>query len=500
VSLGGYGDPGIGTLYANNVYVGFNTITAAAGTTVLTNASAGWQSVVGTNTQTIQLPVATTLFKGFAFTVTSSSTGAVTIKNNASATIDTVVTGGSAILVLTDNTTSAGTWVAYSYIPSSYDFSSTTANFGSATITNALWNGTTIGTGYGGTGLTTFAAANNAIYSTSSSALAAGTLPIAAGGTAATSFTANGVLYGNGTSALGITAAGTTGQVLIATTSGAPSWGAIPTTAAVTSFQTSLSGLTPSTATTGAVTLAGTLGATSGGTGLSAYTTGDIIYASATNTLSALADVATGNALISGGTTTAPSWGKIGLTTHVSGTLPVANGGTGQTSYTDGQLLIGNTTGNTTTFGSVVKYATNVPGLLLDQTVSSGSNVRFYSVGVGTNPANTLGDLRAVGNITAYYSDERLKTRLGSIENALDKVMSLSGFYHEANELAQSLGYEVTREVGVSAQEVEKVMPEVVAPAPIDPQYMTVRYERLVPLLIEAIKELKAEIDTLKTK
>lgn len=56
----------------------------------------------------------------------------------------------------------------------------------------------------------------------------------------------------------------------------------------MTTFQTSLSGLTPSTATTGAVTLAGTLGATSGGTGLSAYTTGDIIYASATNTLSKL--------------------------------------------------------------------------------------------------------------------------------------------------------------------------------------------------------------------
>ena len=160
----------------------------------------------------------------------------------------------------------------------------------------------------------------------------------------------------------------------------------------------------------------------------------------------------------------------------------------------------GNTTGNTTTFGSVVKYATGVPGILLDQTVSSSSNVRFYSVGVGTNPANTLGDLRAVGNITAYYSDDRLKTRLGSIENALDKVMSLTGFYHEANELAQSLGYESIREVGVSAQDVNKVMPEVVAPAPIDPQYMTVRYERLVPLLIEAIKELKFEIDILKAK
>ena len=85
VSLGGYGDPGLGTLYANNVYLGYTTITAAAGTTILTNASAAWQNVVGVTTQTIQLPDATTLFKGFAFTITSSSTGTVTIKDDASA-------------------------------------------------------------------------------------------------------------------------------------------------------------------------------------------------------------------------------------------------------------------------------------------------------------------------------------------------------------------------------------------------------------------------------
>ena len=87
--------------------------------------------------------------------------------------------------------------------------------------------------------------------------------------------------------------------------------------------------------------------ATAGGTGQTSYAVGDLLYADTTTSLAKLADVATGNALISGGVTTAPSWGKIGLTTHVSGTLPVSNGGTGQTSYTDGQLLIGNTTGNT---------------------------------------------------------------------------------------------------------------------------------------------------------
>ena len=91
-----------------------------------------------------------------------------------------------------------------------------------------------------------------------------------------------------------------------------------------------------------------------------------------------------------------------------------------------------------------------------------------------------------------------MKTKLGTIENALDKIDSLAGFYYEANQTAQALGYDVVREVGVSAQSVQAVMPEVVAPAPIDEKYLTVRYERLVPLLIEGIKELRAEIKALK--
>lgn len=71
-----------------------------------------------------------------------------------------------------------------------------------------------------------------------------------------------------------------------------------------------------------------TISATKGGTGQTSYAVGDLLYANTTTTLAKLADVATGNALISGGVGVAPSYGKIGLTTHVSGTLPVANGGT----------------------------------------------------------------------------------------------------------------------------------------------------------------------------
>jgi hypothetical protein len=81
-----------------------------------------------------------------------------------------------------------------------------------------------------------------------------------------------------------------------------------------------------------------------GGTGQTSYAVGDILYADTTTSLARLADVAVGNALISGGVSADPSWGKIGLATHVDGTLPVANGGTGQTSLTANNVILGNGT------------------------------------------------------------------------------------------------------------------------------------------------------------
>ena len=80
-------------------------------------------------------------------------------------------------------------------------------------------------------------------------------------------------------------------------------------------------------------------------------------------------------------------------------------------------------------------------------------------------------------------------------------MQQLNGYYFKINDLAKELGYDNDRmQVGVSAQEVESVMPEVVTDAPISNEYKTVWYEKLVPLLIEAIKELKAEVDDLRTK
>jgi hypothetical protein len=125
--------------------------------------------------------------------------------------------------------------------------------------------------------------------------------------------------------------------------------------------------------------------------------------------------------------------------------------------------------------------------------------VILNSLSVGTQDIGVPGEIRCTNNITAFYSDERMKTRIGNIEDALAKIRTLSGFYYRGNEVAGSYGYdtEVTQ-VGVSAQEVQAVMPEAVAPAPIDANYLTVRYERLVPLLIQAIKELDEQLQEIR--
>ena len=135
-------------------------------------------------------------------------------------------------------------------------------------------------------------------------------------------------------------------------------------------------------------------------------------------------------------------------------------------------------------------YATTAGG------IATSTNLQVNSLGVNTAGSGTAGEIRATNNITAYYSDDRLKTKLGNISNALTKIKSLSGFYYEANEIAQSLGYTVQKEIGVSAQEVQAILPEIVVPAPIDENYLTVRYEKLIPLLIEAIKEQQDIIDS----
>ena len=120
----------------------------------------------------------------------------------------------------------------------------------------------------------------------------------------------------------------------------------------------------------------------------------------------------------------------------------------------------------------------------------TNTSYQMTALGVGT-AAGPTGQIRATSNITAYYSDSRLKDFEGPIDSALDKVKALTGYYFKENDLARSFGYDnEKRQVGVSAQEVESVLPEVVTEAPFNADYKSVWYEKLVPLLIEAIKEL----------
>lgn len=171
---------------ANHVTQSLTKTTSAAGTTVLTLASSYHQILTGSTTQTYQLPDATTLPTGYSYLFDNDSTGNLFIVNNASGAVDTVAAGGYAIVFLENNATIAGEWGRAGLLPNEVNWGTLSADLGNTVITNAVWNGTAIASGYGGTGLTTFTAANYALYSTSSSALTAGTLPIAAGGTGQT--------------------------------------------------------------------------------------------------------------------------------------------------------------------------------------------------------------------------------------------------------------------------------------------------------------------------
>ena len=137
------------------------------------------------------------------------------------------------------------------------------------------------------------------------------------------------------------------------------------------------------------------------------------------------------------------------------------------------------------------------PSFLVSGTVQKlhrDQNIKFNT---GTN------ELKCAGDIIAFVSDERLKTDMVGITNALDKVNSLSGFTYTWTEWASEQGNQFDRSkrhVGVSAQEVQKVLPEAVAPAPFNEEYLTVKYDKIVPLLIEAIKELSDKVSALEDK
>jgi len=164
-------------------------------------------------------------------------------------------------------------------------------------------------------------------------------------------------------------------------------------------------------------------------------------------------------------------------------TLPANTGASGQFLTTEG--------------GSGKTYWVTVP------IVNATANLEIWSLGVGTPASGVRGEIRAINNITGYYSsDERLKENITPIVNALAKVKAINGIEFDWTDdyivdRGGEDGYFIRKhDVGVIAQEIEQIMPEVVVTR--EDGYKAVKYDRLVALLIEAVKDLSAEVDKLK--
>lgn len=289
------------------------------------------------------------------------------------------------------------------------------------------------------------------------------------------------------------------------------------------------SGTAATSTTTGALVV-------TGGVGVSAA-----LYVGGATTVSGTLNTAAISA--SGGITTTGTLTAAGLSVSAINTTPIgaSSPSTGAfttlsatgtftgvaANMTGAMTLSGNngiTFGPNTTWGTYLKVGGNGIDGTSAQVASTDGNLHLESLssakaiylnyyrggGVNANGfLNVTGAITATTTVTAYYSDDRLKTRIGKIENALDKVDQLSGFLYVENDLARELGFNnTTQQVALSAQAVNQVQPEAVALAPFDrdaegnsksgENYLTVQYERLVPLLVEAIKELRQEVNSIK--
>ena len=130
---------------------------------------------------------------------------------------------------------------------------------------------------------------------------------------------------------------------------------------------------------------------------------------------------------------------------------------------------------------AIVNDSTGHKGLMILGNRSAGGN-RIVKV---------WDELQCMGDVKAYASDARLKTNVQTIDSALDKLSRIRGVTYDWIEDCEDLGFcpANPHEHGVIAQEIESVIPDAVSSAPFNEDYLTVRYDRIVPLLIEALKE-----------
>jgi hypothetical protein len=325
---GGGGSPG-----GSNTQVQFNDSATFGGAAAFTYDK---------TTYTLGLGVASTTTGVFSL-YNASSAFKVSVKSGANAadwSLTLPTSGGSANYFLQTDGSGNTTWAAAAA------GTINTGTVGQITYysgTNTL-SGTTTGTGV-------LTALGNNTNSASGVAVlnGSGYLAVAQGGTGLGSGTSGGVLYYSATGTLASSAALAASALVVGGGAGVAPSTITTGTGVVTALGVNtgsagafvVNGGALGTPSSGALTnctsipvnqATGTLPVANGGTGLTSYTTGDLVFASSASALASLADVATGNALISGGVGIAPSYGKIGLTTHVSGVLPVANGGTNASS------------------------------------------------------------------------------------------------------------------------------------------------------------------------
>jgi hypothetical protein len=112
------------------------------------------------------------------------------------------------------------------------------------------------------------------------------------------------------------------------------------------------------------------------------------------------------------------------------------------------------------------------------------------------------GNLEAIGNVTAYASDERLKENIRIIASASDKVVQLNGVIYDWKDECESLGFKPTMktETGFIAQNVQQVIPDAIYPAPFNNDYLTIKPEKIIPLLVEAHKEERTKREELENR
>ena len=182
---------GNGNITTNCLFEGYTSQAASTLITLTASSVQNW-AITGSGGQTIKLPDATTLPNGATFTFNNNqSSGTIVIQNNSSTTVITVQSGSYITVVLLSNSTAAGSWDYHNSTPSNASWSTNTLNW-AGSYTNGTWNGNVVGLGYGGTNANLTAVAGGAVYSSGS--------------------------------ALGITSAGTSGQVLTSNGSSAPTW------------------------------------------------------------------------------------------------------------------------------------------------------------------------------------------------------------------------------------------------------------------------------------